>query len=120
MTTKFLDLDAVKPETGFTLKLNGAKHDLVETDIETFIENSKDIERLGVTSSSTEELQLTIRMIKRAFPTILESELMKLKLSQLKAINDFALTANGEKAEEQISGESEADGEAGNEPAGDK
>lgn len=111
--TKYLDLDAVQASVEFTLKLNGKEHPLVEADINTFIANSKDIEKLGVAASTVEEIELTVVMIQRAFPTISEEELRKLKLSQLKAINDFALEANSEKAEKTgEEGEVEGNGEA--------
>jgi hypothetical protein len=94
---KFLDLDAVAVEEEFTIKLNGKTHKLHFATVETFIANMKDFEKLGLNASTAEELDITMTILKRAFPTVTEEEMRNLTIHQMQAINDFARTANGEK-----------------------
>lgn len=97
--TKFLDLDAVVSDVVFCIGLNDKKHDLVEPTVEVFIANMKEIEALSLTASPREELEATIRMILRSFPTMQEQELRNLRLTQLKKIQEFARAAGGEEVE---------------------
>ncbi|MER9176313.1 hypothetical protein NKH72_22295 [Mesorhizobium sp. M0955] len=112
--TKFLDLDAVTAKAEFTVKLNGKEHSLKIASVETFIQNQKELEKLSLAATATEELEVVIGIIKRAFPTMPESEVRGLNLIQLEAIKDFALGANGEKVEKV----EPADGEASTEGNG--
>ena len=106
---KLLDLDAVAAESEFVIKLNGTEHKLKPATVETFVANMKELEKLGVSASVAEELEVTIGIILRAFPTVTEAEVRALTMQQIKAISDFARTANGEKTE--VEGES-AEGNA--------
>lgn len=113
MPTQFLDLDAVAPKVDFSLKLNGVDHKLEEPSVEVFITNMQDIEKLALEASPREELELSIKMIMRSFPTIKEEELRALKLSQLQAIGDFARQASGQDAsKEAAKDEKDAEGNA--------
>lgn len=99
---QYLDLDNVTNNVEFALKLKGKEHKLVEASVQTFIDNTKDIESLGVNASQSEEMDVTIRIIKRSFPTISDEDLMGLTMTQLKAINDYARTASAENVEKVI------------------
>jgi hypothetical protein len=120
MTTKFLDLDAVSSDAEFSLKLNGKEHALSEPSVDTFITNMRELETLSLNASPREEIEMSIRMIQRSFPTIPETELRALKLTQLKAIGDFARQASGQDAKSEIAsdgaeaGEGAAEGAEGN------
>lgn len=99
--TKFLDLDAVAPSVDFTLKLNGKEHPLKVASVDTFIKNMRELEALPVNASPIEEMEMTIKIILRAFPTLTEKEVRGLNLDQVRAISQFAREANGEIAEEE-------------------
>lgn len=114
MTTKFLDLDAVASNVDFSLKLNGKAHKLVEPSVDTFINNLKDVQSLSLSASPIEELEMSIKMILRSFPSIPEQELRDLRLTQIQAISDFARTAGGEAVENTAV---PAEGAEGNDPA---
>lgn len=96
---KYLDLDAVASKAEFTLKLNGKEHDLKVATVETFIANMRDLESLSMNASAADEMKVALAIVKRAFPTISENELNELNILQVKAIADFAQSANGEKTE---------------------
>ncbi|WLR91002.1 hypothetical protein [Shinella zoogloeoides] len=96
---QYLDLDAVASNAEFTLKLNGKEHTLKVATVETFIQNMQDLEGLSMNASAADELKVAVAIVKRAFPTIPEKELRELNILQVKAIADFAQTANGEKVE---------------------
>lgn len=107
----YLDLDAVAGEADFVLKLKGKEHKLKVATVETFIQNMQDLEGLSMSASAADELKVAVAIVKRAFPTIPEDELKELNILQVKAIADFAQSANGEKVE-KISEDAE-----GNAPA---
>lgn len=111
---KFLDLDAVHSDVEFTIKLKGKEHKLREATVEDFIVNAKAIENLTMNASPTKELEITMQMVKRSFPTVSDEDLNGLTFSQLKAIADYAREANGEVAEKQDEAESEGNAEAAN------
>lgn len=110
--TKFLDLDAISSPVDFTIKFKGVEHPVKETTVEDFIETQRLIDSHPMTGTIAGELELMIKLIKRVVPTIPEEELRGLTFTQLSAIRDFVLTANGEKAETAPAGE----GAEGNEP----
>lgn len=93
---RHLDLDAVLPPVAFSITLNGAKHELKEADVEAYLANIRDVQNLALAADIAEETEFSIKLVKRAFPTIQEAELRGLRLSQLQAIIDFARGANGE------------------------
>lgn len=105
MQTKMLDLDAVTSNVDFTLKLNGKEHSLVEPSVEVFISNLSDLEALALNATPSEELEMSIKMIKRSFPSIPEKELRQLKLSQINAIAEFARSSSGQEPVVEEGGE---------------
>lgn len=115
MSTTFIDLDEVVAETEMTLKLNGKEHKMRQTDVETFVQNLKDLDKLGLNATMVEEVETTVAIVQRAFPTITPAELRKLTLPQLKKISDAARGVSGEitttdpqeKAEAEATGKSQ-------------
>ncbi|QIG75621.1 hypothetical protein EVC20_050 [Rhizobium phage RHph_Y2_17_1] len=111
----YLDLDAVESPVNFTVKFKGVEHKVEETSVSDFIATARAIESLSVDASVEKELEVSISIINRCLPTIPVEDLRTLKLSQLQAIKDFVMTANGEKAEEaKPAGDGE--GASGNAP----
>lgn len=111
----YLDLDAVAGNAEFVLKLKGKEHSLQVATVETFIANMQDLESLSMNASAADELKVALAIVKRAFPTIPEADLKGLTVLQVKAIADFAQTANGEKVEK--TDETADEGAEGNAPA---
>jgi hypothetical protein len=114
--TKYLDLDAVSGKVDFTVKLGGVEHRVKESSIQDFIDNATMLEGLALQATVKEELEVTIKIIQRALPTASEADLRNLSFTQLDAIRNFVMTANGEKAEEEKVGGAPAEG---NVPAAD-
>jgi glucokinase len=100
--TKFLDLDAVVSPVSFQLKLGGKKHEMVEPTLEQFLETMRELEALPMTLSPTEEVEHSIKMIKRAFPTVEDAMLRTLKVTQLRQLNDFMRKATGQAVEQEV------------------
>mgnify|MGYP001073623960 CR=1 FL=1 len=98
--TQFVDLDSVVDESPLQLKLNGKIHLLKVADVETFLINLKEIEELPLDASPRQEIELYMRLIKRAFPTIEDTELRKLTMAQLKKVNEVAQGVSGQKVEQ--------------------
>lgn len=95
-----LDLDdLVKDE--FVVKLKDKEHKLHPVTLGTFLENIKDIEKIGKAASIEDEINLTRKMLQRAFPTMDVADLDGLTLVQMNKILDFAYEHNGQKATEQ-------------------
>jgi hypothetical protein len=97
---KILDLDElVKDE--FIVKLNGKEHKLHPVTLGTFLENVKDIEKVGKAASVEDEIAMTRKMLQRAFPTMETSDLDGLTMLQMNSILEFAYENNGQKATEK-------------------
>jgi len=110
-----LDLDElVKDE--FVVKLNGREHKLHPVTLGSFLENIKDIEKIGKAASIEDEIGLTRKMLQRAFPTMEMNDLDGLTLVQMNKILDFAYEHNGQKANEKKNSE-EASGGSNPPPA---
>lgn len=94
--TKFLNLDEISGDAGVVIQLNGKKHELQVTTVEGWIANLKAIEKLGLNPSPVEEMEVTVEMIHRAFPTMSVEEIRQLNMNQLRDLAQFARAASGE------------------------
>jgi hypothetical protein len=112
--TKLLDLDAVVSPVDFGFKFKGIVHKLVEPSVEDFLNTMKEVEAVSLSASPAEEIEITIKMIKRSFPSIEDADLRSLKLSQLRELSEWARTAGGQTAEV-----TEGEGKTENPPAAD-
>lgn len=97
--TNFLDLDAIAEQEQFSFKLNGKVHMLKVATVATFAENMKEIQSASLDASLDEEVTLIVKIVKRAFPTMVDEEIQNLTLPQLKRIANFALQANSQVGE---------------------
>jgi hypothetical protein len=111
----YLDLDAIESPVDFTIKLNGKEHKVVETSVSDFIATARALEGLALGASVEKELEVTLSIIQRTLPSVPETELRGLKLTQLHKIRDFVMTANGDKAE-QTAPAAAGETASGNEP----
>lgn len=110
--TKYVNIDELVSPPPFGVVINGVKHDLKPATVKTFVENMKDIEALQFNSSVSTEIETSLRIIRRAFPTVPEELLMELEVEQLRAITNAALGINGEKVGVEQPGEAAAEGNA--------
>jgi hypothetical protein len=104
---KIIDLDALVQDTiGF--RLAGKVHELKPVTFKDFLENMKDLQKVGKSPSIEEEMTLSKRMLLRAFPTLTEDDVDNLTMSQMQMIVAEAHKFNG-----QSEGAEQATAEAG-------
>lgn len=114
-TTKFLDLDAVKPATELVVGLGGMKHTLVPVTVEAFLANTTLIDQMreegGI--STRVEFELVIKLLLRSFPTMTDAMLRGLTFDQLKQLQAFAQNNDGT---DQVNKEAAAEAAANPQP----
>lgn len=110
--TKILNLDEIVPEEGFAIKIKGETYELEIASIDTFVANTRAMKALPLRPDPEDEIEMVIGMILRAFPKLTRQVLGGITLPQLKAINDFARTAGGEKVETAVPANESAEGNA--------
>ncbi|SCW95658.1 hypothetical protein [Ancylobacter rudongensis] len=98
--TKIINLDAFVKPSPVTLDIDGVKHPMATATLDTFFANAKDLEDLKLDGGPVKELQVMIRMINRAFPSLTEAQIRSWSLEQLNGIAEIARTASGEVVEE--------------------
>lgn len=105
----YLDLDAIAPDVELVVKLGGKEHRMRPLSVEDFVKNIKDQSALAASNSDVEaEIDLVIKMLIRAFPTMKGEDLKKVELNKLWKLLEFARDNNGAKtAEGDIKAEQE-------------
>lgn len=89
MSAKFLNLDELTTPKK-VLTLNGKTHEMKEVSVGEFIEVVKEAEKLEQQKLTiSDQVQITVDSIQRAFPTIEREELEALKFDQLTAVFKF-------------------------------
>ncbi|NIH77428.1 hypothetical protein FHV99_004680 [Ochrobactrum sp. P20RRXII] len=91
------------------VKIKDKEHQLLEATVGSFIENVRDMEALRRTSDIVEELEILMRIIIRAFPTIKREDLSPLTLTQLNELANFGRRANEEITDEDLEGDGAAE-----------
>jgi hypothetical protein len=109
--TKIINLDAVADEASVIIEVNGKKHEMVKPTVRSFIANMKLIEELGLNPSPVKEMEGGIEIIRRAFPSITEDELLDWTLDRIQKLVDISRAAAGE-----VVTEDEQAAQAGNAP----
>lgn len=94
--TKIINFDSLKKEPLVIIEIDGVKHPMVEATVETFLENMKAIEDLGLDASPRAEIEVGIGIITRAFPSLKEGQIRKWTLSQIQQLSEIARGVNGE------------------------
>lgn len=112
MPTQYLNLDEIASEVPFVLTLKGKRHELKIATVADFCTNMKELEKLSINASATAEVEVTIGIILRSFPTMTRDDLDSLTMVQLQKIVHFARVANGEIAETAAGPEVAAEGNA--------
>lgn len=108
---RFLDLDAIVPDTSLGVKIGGVSYEMSPLNIGDFVKNLK-AARLN---ESNPEKQITSvkEILKRSFKTITDEVLDTLNFPQLLALKDYVQKHNGQTETEAAA---EADAVAANPP----
>ena len=92
---KMIDLDAVVEDT-LAVRLHGKSHELKPVSFGDFLQNMKDLEKMGKAPSVEEELELTKRLLLRAFPSMTSEDIDAMTMGQMKLIVSEAHKFNGQ------------------------
>ncbi|AMB48261.1 hypothetical protein [Methylobacterium sp. AMS5] len=97
--TTFIDLDAVDLPRKLVVKLGGKEHELVPVTVESFVANTKLLQKLGAQDGDLEaEVNTVIEVILRAFPTMTDKMLRAMPLANLNKLMAAAQNDDGTKA----------------------
>lgn len=75
--TKVLNIDDIRAETPYVVVVKGVEYEMKTPTVEDFIENLRDMEALAAAASLSSEIELTVRMIVRAFPKLSTETVMQ-------------------------------------------
>lgn len=105
--TKVINLSDLKKDPEVKLVVGEVEHVMQPATVNSFIEHMKMVEDLGTNASLAEEMEVMIKIIIGAFPTLTDDEVRQWPLSYIQQINDVvqsnagtAATQDEEKAEE--------------------
>lgn len=105
---------AQEPDVVIVTK-DGKRHAMQPTTVQGFIDNVKLVEELGTDSSVVQEMEVMIKIITKAFPTIGEDEVRSWPLENLQSISDLARGQNAELTKDPQSEDgSEGNGQSAN------
>lgn len=108
--TKLLNLDQLNAKEVREVQIGGATYQIKEMSVEDFIETTRVAEEMEKEESYAKQLHATVKLVKRAIPSIDETVLLGLSLDQLRALTAFI---RGEDPA-QIVGEQASGAEQGN------
>lgn len=95
--TTFIDLDAVVSNP-VTISFQGVDHKLKPVTVEDFVANMKEIQELGTAPGFDKELDLTLRMLSRAFPSITKESFGSMSIEQMQRLVSTIHEMNGQEA----------------------
>lgn len=95
--------DAINTEfPDIRVKMGSVEHKMQEATVDTFIKNVRDMDLLQKAENLLEELEILMRIIMRAFPTMKREDLTRLSLKQLNELANFGRRANDEITDEDL------------------
>lgn len=110
--TKVLNLDDLETSVERSVVVGGKTYMMEAFSVEDFINQMKEIEEIGdKVPSASEMMETTLKMIQRAFPTMPNEVLRKLKTHQIDALYEF-LKGKTEEEVERAATEGNSEGEA--------
>jgi hypothetical protein len=107
--TKVVNFEALQDEPPFILMIEGKEHPMKIASVSDFVENMKLIEKLGANSSVADEIEVSIKVISRAFPSLTEDAI---RSWQVTTIDKLFRIARGEDIFATESGDESAEGNA--------
>lgn len=99
--TKIINLDSLTKPPLMVLEIEGVKHPLKPATVETFLENMKDLEELGIDASPAKEIEVAVRIFSRAFPSIGQEVIRALPIETIQELSKLAREVSGEVATEE-------------------
>jgi len=90
--TKVLNLDELETAVEKSIQIDGNEHFMEPLTVEEFINNMKEIEAIqasGADMSASETFERSLKMILRAFPTLKEDRVRKMRTHQVDALFAF-------------------------------
>ena len=84
--TKIINMDDLAEEPILTIVCDGVSHNAQPTTIEDFIANMKLVESLTPQSTFLDEIEVCIKVIGRAFPTIGEEKIRKWQVTAIQKV----------------------------------
>lgn len=109
--TKVLNIDDLRSEVPFTIRVNGKSHDMAAPTIQNFIDNMKDLEALAAEPDVLKETEMVVRMVVRAFPTLTPEEIKSWPVGALENLFEIirGVDPDAEVQEEGAEGNSAAE-----------
>lgn len=104
---KIINIDALKPEATIVIKSNGKDHEMATLSVGGFLANLQDIERISAKQSPAEELDATLDVILRSFPTLTREEIKAWPLAAIAQIYEVAQNGGNDVGVEDEDGEKE-------------
>lgn len=92
---KIIDLDVLTQDT-IAFRLNGKTHELKPVTFKDFLVNMKDLEKVGKAPSIEEEMELSKKMLLRAFPSLTSEDIDNMTMGQMQLIVNEAHKFNGQ------------------------
>lgn len=85
--TKVLNVDELLArEPAIVLVIDGERHTAILPTVEDFLENLKDMEALSAAPDMKSEIEMTVRMIVRAFPSLNEDRVKKMPVEAIEKL----------------------------------
>src|SRR5690606_28278618 len=82
----YINLDAIESAPLAVIRVDGKEHKLVSITVEDFIANFKDVERLSLSASVLDEVEVLTSVILRGFPTLKRESVLKWPMEYLQRI----------------------------------
>mgnify|MGYP001354347228 CR=1 FL=1 len=115
MSQTVIKLESLVRPSPLVIEVEGVRHELVPASVETYIQNMRDIEALALNASPVDEIELAVKLIGRAFPTLKAADIRGWSVD---VIYQLAAIARGESGEVASTNEADAKPSAeGNVPA---
>ena len=95
MSVKYIDLDKLVDDA-VVIKFKGVEHTLKPVTMKNFIVNVRDIQEIGTAPGIEKEIELSVQMLVRAFPTMTRELFEEMTLDQLKQLTHLAHANNGQ------------------------
>lgn len=108
--TKIVNFNDLRTPTKLTLDIDGKMHDMVAATVQSFIDSATAVQDLGLKPDPVKEAEAYVSMIKSAFPTLTEKEILGWEISQIHALIDIIRNIDGQ----DVSVEEGSEGSEGN------
>jgi hypothetical protein len=84
--TEVFNVDVFKEASPLVVSISGVEHKMVPASVQVFLENIADLEKLEKNPTLKEQVEWTVRILTRAFPTIPAKEFHTWPLSAIESL----------------------------------